>query len=189
MTDFDVIVLGGGLSGTQAALRAAELGGKVCLIEKEKVGKRGFLKRKILFTKWRYGNGNESIKWSEQLEKQERLAEEYYNGLKKKLEKAGVVLVEGEGSLASANEILVQKADKSELVKGNSIILAWGSEPSFSSTLPREEHVIVSIDDLAHFKSIPEKVLIVGSGKWGSEAALGFQELGCKVFLLSLIHI
>ncbi|MDC0206478.1 FAD-dependent oxidoreductase [Nitrospinae bacterium] len=183
MTDFDVIVLGGGLSGTQAALRAAELGGKVCLIEKEKVGKRGFLKRKILFTKWRYGNGNESIKWSEQLEKQERLAEEYYNGLKKKLEKAGVVLVEGDGSLASANEILVQKADKSELVKGNSIILAWGSEPSFSSTLPREEHVIVSIDDLAHFKSIPEKVLIVGSGKWGSEAALGFQELGCKVFL------
>ena len=83
MTDFDVIVLGGGLSGTQAALRAAELGGKVCLIEKEKVGKRGFLKRKILFTKWRYGNGNESIKWSEQLEKQERLAEEYYNGLTK----------------------------------------------------------------------------------------------------------
>ena len=62
MTDFDVIVLGGGLSGTHAALRAAELGGKVCLIEKEKVGKRGFLKRKILFTKWRYGNGNESIK-------------------------------------------------------------------------------------------------------------------------------
>ena len=85
--------------------------------------------------------------------------------------------------MASANEILVQKADKSELLKGNSIILAWGSEPSFSSTLPREEHVIVSIDDLAHFKSIPEKVLIVGSGKWGSEAALGFQELGCKVFL------
>ena len=157
MADFDVVVLGGGLSGTQAALRAAELGGKVCLVEKEKVGKRGFLKRNILFTKYRYGNGNESIQWSEQLEEKERLAEKYYNGLKKKLEKAGVVLVEGEGSLASANEILVQKIDKSQLLKGNSIILAWGSEPFFSSTLPREEHVIVSIDDLAQFKSHPNQ--------------------------------
>ena len=34
MAEFDVIVVGGGLSGTQAALRVAELGGKVCLIEK-----------------------------------------------------------------------------------------------------------------------------------------------------------
>ena len=41
MTGFDVIVVGGGLSGTQAAKRVAELGGEVCLIEKEKVGKKG----------------------------------------------------------------------------------------------------------------------------------------------------
>jgi len=183
MTGFDVVVVGGGLSGTQAALRVAELGGDVCLVEKEKIGKRGFLKRNILFTKYRHGNGYDSIKWSEQLDKQEKLAEEYSDSLKEKLEKAGVVLVEGDGNLASPNEILVQRIDKSQLIKGKSIILAWGSEPFFSSTLPREEHVIVAIDELNRFKSIPEKILIMGSGKWGSEAALGFQELGCKVFL------
>ena len=71
--EFDVIVVGGGLSGTQAALRVAELGGKVCLIEKDKVGKRGFLKRNILLTKCCHGN--ESIKWLEQLEKQEKTQE------------------------------------------------------------------------------------------------------------------
>jgi len=183
MTVFDVIVVGGGLSGAQAALRAAELGGEVCLVEKEKVGKRGFLKRNILFTKYRYGNGYESIKWSEQLDKQKKLAAEHSDSLKKKLEKAGVVLVEGDGNLASANEVLVQRVNKSQLIKGNSIILAWGSEPFFPSTLPREEQVIVAIDEITQFKSIPEKVLVMGSGKWGSEAALGFQELGCKVFL------
>ena len=45
MEEFDVIVIGAGLGGTQAALRAAEMGGKVCLVEKEKIGEAGFLKQ------------------------------------------------------------------------------------------------------------------------------------------------
>ena len=48
MTGFDVVVLGGGFSGTRAALKAADLGGKVCLIEKEVLGKKGFLRRNVL---------------------------------------------------------------------------------------------------------------------------------------------
>lgn len=183
MTEFDVVVVGGGLSGTQAALRVAELGGKVCLVEKEKTGLKGFLKRDILFTKNRPCNDADPILWSEQRRIQEKRAEEYSNNLEKKLKEAGVFLVQGEGSLASANEVLIQKKDKNQVVKGSSIILAWGSEPFFSSTLPHEENVIVSIDEIFQFKNIPEKVLVLGSGKWGSEAALGFQEVGCKVFL------
>ena len=42
MTGFDVVVLGGGISGTRAAIKAADLGGKVCIIEKERLGKKGF---------------------------------------------------------------------------------------------------------------------------------------------------
>ena len=48
MAEFDVVVLGGGLSGTLSALRAAELGGKVCLVEKESIGLKSFLRRNIL---------------------------------------------------------------------------------------------------------------------------------------------
>ncbi|MBC8285451.1 MAG: FAD-dependent oxidoreductase, partial [Nitrospinae bacterium] len=68
MTEFDVVVLGGGLSGTKAALRAAELGGKVCLIEKGIVGRKGFLRRNILLTECH--SDKDPIDWTSQLERQ-----------------------------------------------------------------------------------------------------------------------
>jgi len=181
MAEYDVVVLGGGLSGTRAALRAAELGGKVCLVEKEKIGQKGFLRRNILESC--YENSSEPRKWKEHLEAIEKLAIEYSESLEVDLIGADIDLVKGEGSLASQNEILVQDGNKSQVIKGKSLILACGSEPSFSSTLPHEESVIISSDEISHLENLPEKVLIVGSGKWGSEAAIGFQKLGCKVFL------
>ena len=181
MTEFDVVVLGGGLSGTRAALRAAELGGKVCLVEKGTIGRKGFLRRNILLTDYR--SDNDSVEWVSQLERQEKLAEEYCENLESKLAQAGVVLVEGDGILAGPTEISVQGKEKPHTITGKSLILACGSDPSFPSTLPREENVIISIDEIYQLKKIPEKVLLVGAGKWGAEAALGFQKLGCKVFL------
>ena len=181
MTEFDVVVLGGGLSGTRAALRVAELGGKVCLVEKGTIGRKGFLRRNILLTDYR--SDNDSVEWVSQLERQEKLAEEYCENLESKLAQAGVVLVEGDGILAGPTEISVQGKEKPHTITGKSLILACGSDPSFPSTLPREENVIISIDEIYQLKKIPEKVLLVGAGKWGAEAALGFQKLGCKVFL------
>ena len=183
MDEFDVIIIGASLGGTQAALRAAEIGGKVCLIEKGIVGESGFLKRSILLSESRYNSKNKSIIWAEQVSKKKLLADKYSISIKDKLQKVGVVLLEGEGSLASVNEVLVQVGNKSQVIKGKSIILAWGSEPYFPSHLPREDNLIVSIDEIARFKNIPKNILVLGSGKWGVEGALGFQELGCKVFL------
>lgn len=181
MAEYDVVVLGGGLSGTRAALRAAELGGKVCLVEKGKVGRKGFLRRNILENC--YVSSNEPRIWKEHLSRKEKLATEYSENLEIRLNEADIELVKGEGSLASQNELLVQDGNKSQVIKGKSLILACGSEPSFSSTLPHQENIIISVDEISQLENLPEKVLIVGSGKWGGEAAIGFQELGCKVFL------
>ena len=65
MKEFDVVVLGGGFSGSRAALRAAELGGKVCLIEKDEIGRKGFIRRNILIPEANDYNPKEEKNWKE----------------------------------------------------------------------------------------------------------------------------
>ena len=69
MAEFDVVVVGGGLSGTRAALRAAELGGEVCLVEKETIGRKGFIRRNILLTESNNEIGKEPKNWEDHLKK------------------------------------------------------------------------------------------------------------------------
>ena len=181
MENFDVLVLGGGLSGVSAALRAAELGGSVCLIEKSCLGKAGFQRRNALFME---NNITPSMSWEEYGKVLNSETEIYSQALREKLNVAGVSVIEGEGSLASSTEISVQKNEGEHLLlRGKSVILAYGSEARFSATLPREEGVVISIDEVAELPVLPEKVLVVGGGLFASEAALGLHNRGCKVFL------
>jgi dihydrolipoamide dehydrogenase len=181
MENFDVLVLGGGLSGVSAALRAAQLGGSVCLIERGCLGKAGFQRRNGLFME---NNITPLMSWEEYGKVLSSETEIYSQALREKLNVAGVSVIEGEGRLASSTEISVQKNEGEHLLlKGKSVILAYGSEARFSATLPREEEVVISIDEVAQLPVLPEKVLVVGGGLFASEAALGLHNRGCKVFL------
>ena len=176
-----MLVLGGGLSGVSAALRAAQLGGSVCLIERGCLGKAGFQRRNGLFME---NNITPSMSWEEYGKVLSSETEIYSQALREKLNVAGVSVIEGEGRLASSTEISVQKNEGEHLLlKGKSVILAYGSEARFSATLPREEGVVISIDEVAQLPVLPEKVLVVGGGLFASEAALGLHNRGCKVFL------
>ena len=97
MTGFDVVVLGGGFSGTRAALKAADLGAKVCLIEKEVLGKKGFLRRNVLLPEGSYENEKEPIIWEEHLSNKKMLAGSFCEDLEAKLNSAGIVLKQGLG--------------------------------------------------------------------------------------------
>ena len=83
MTDFDVVVLGGSFSGTRAALRAAELGGKVCLVEKGAIGLKGFLRRNILFSEDKNQIGKKLREWKDHLKQKKFLRLNILKNLKK----------------------------------------------------------------------------------------------------------
>jgi len=181
MEEFDVLVLGGGLAGVSAALRVAELGGSVCLIEKGDLGKAGFQRRNALFLE---NSTTPSMCWEEYGNVLNLETDRYTQSVKEKLNVAGVSVIEGDGRLASSREISVQKNESEHLLlKGRSVILAYGSDSRFSATLPREDGVVISLDEIAQLPLLPEKVLVVGGGLFASEAALGLRNRGCKVFL------
>ena len=185
MDEFDVLILGGGLAGISAALRAAELGGRVCLVEKGSMGRVGFHRRNALYMERRCAIAP-GTDWDEYKKALDSETEAYSQRLKTKLDAEGVSVVEGEGRLVSPVEVSVQKKNGEYLsFKGKSVILAYGSDTRFPPTLPHEEGVVISIDEIAQLPVLPEKVLLVGSGAFASEAALGFQNRGCKVFLCS----
>lgn len=169
------------MSGVSAALRAARLGGSVCLVEKGCLGKVGFQRRNALFM---VNNITPSISWEEYRKVLISETELYSQALRAKLNAAGVSVIVGEGRLASSTEISVQKNEGQHLLlKGKSVILAYGSEARFSATLPREEGVVIAVDEVAHLPVLPDKVLVVGGGLSATEAALGLHNRGCKVFL------
>ncbi|HIB43741.1 MAG TPA: FAD-dependent oxidoreductase, partial [Nitrospina sp.] len=115
MEKFDVLVLGGGLAGVSAALRATELGGKVCLIEKGDIGLVGFHRRNTLFMETRC-SVLPSVSWDEYRTVLNSETEAYCRSMREKLDAVGVSVVEGEGRLANSAEISVQKKDGENLL-------------------------------------------------------------------------
>lgn len=183
MEEFDVLVLGGGLAGVSAALRTAELGGKACLIERNDIGKAGFQRRNTLFIERRCSIAP-SVSWEEYKNILHSETEQYSESVREKLKARGVSVIQGEGRLASPTEINVEKSDGEHLLlTGRSVILAYGSDPRFSTTLPHEDGIVISIDEIPELAALPEKVLVIGGGPFASETALGLHKRGCKVFL------
>ena len=91
-----MLVLGGGLAGVSAALRAAELGARVCLIEKGKIGQVGFHRRNTLFMDSRVPI-LPSASWDEYRAVLSSETEEYCRSMREKLDAVGVSVIEGEG--------------------------------------------------------------------------------------------
>ena len=181
MEEFDVLVLGGSLAGVSSALRAAELGGRVCLIERGNLGQIGFKRRNALFIE---KGTTVSMSWEDYGKVLSLETDRYSQLVREKLDVAGVIVMEGEGRLASSTELAFQNnKGEHKLLKGKSVILAYGSDSRFSPTLPRQEGVVVSIDEIPQLHVLPKRVLVLGGGIFASEAALGLHMRGCKVFL------
>jgi dihydrolipoamide dehydrogenase len=200
MTDhaFDVVVLGGGSGGYAAAIRAAELGKTVVLIEKDKVGgtclHRGCIPTKALLHAAEVADTTreagaigvranfEGIDPSAVRAYREGIVAKKYKGLEGLVKARGITVVAGEGLLEGDRAVRVGE----DRYVGADVILATGS---YSRTLPGLEigGRILSSDEALDLAEVPRRVIVLGGGVIGVEFASVWRSFGAEVTIVEAL--
>lgn len=188
---YDVIVIGGGPAGYAAAIRTAQLGGKVLLAEADKVGgtclHRGCIPSKVLYhaasvfsevSSYFSADNSAAPRLDKIAERQREIVEKLYGGLNRVISSYGISIVDGYGEIISPGRIRVRNVD----YEAKNIIIATGSrESSFSfpgATLARSaEESLTPPGQLC-------RVAVLGGGNTGLELASAYASLGFKVTVI-----
>lgn len=200
-----IIILGGGPAGYVGALKAAQLGAEVTVVEDTEVGgtclNRGCIPTKTLIASSEilnkirnsadYGidlNGSVSANIQKIIERKDKVISTQVKGIRSLFKSWGVSLIEGKGMLLSPERVEVEKRDGTrDALKADRIIIATGSRPAQIPVFPFDGERILSSDDALNIKEIPKSLLIVGAGVVGCEFACIFSELGTDVTIVEML--
>jgi dihydrolipoamide dehydrogenase len=202
--DVDVVVIGGGPGGYVAALRAAQLGGSVALVEKRWLGgtclNEGCIPTKALLeTATRYRALKEADEFGISVSgfelnldrvrrRKDQVVERLVKGIGFLLEKRGVRYLEGEGALASARKVRVRlNGGGEETLRTGSVILATGSIPVALPIPGIDGQGVMSSEGAMRLEDVPPRLLIIGAGAIGAEFAQVYARLGSEVTVVEML--
>lgn len=198
-----IAVLGAGPGGYVAAIRAAQLGADVTLIENREVGGT-CLNRGCIPTKTYFRNAEimSNIKRSEEFgitvdnysidgkalqERKQNVVNTLVSGIEALIASYdNIEFVAGTGSFKDKNTITVELLEGgTQEVVADDIVIATGSYPKLTETEGVDLDGVITSDDLLDFDHIPESMIVVGAGVIGLEFASIYQELGTQVTVLA----
>ncbi|MCJ7652641.1 MAG: FAD-dependent oxidoreductase, partial [Actinobacteria bacterium] len=184
---YDLVVIGAGPGGYPAAIRAAQRGAKVAVVEKEKVGgtclNRGCIPTKTLLAsaelvalareaeEFGVKIGSVEPDWSAIMERKQRITDTLVNGILGLLKANKIQLIAGTASLTPDKKVLVRGADGDSTLEAGSIIVATGSDPAELPTFDFSRPSVMTSTDALALPAVPKRLIIVGSGVIGSEFA------------------
>ena len=191
---FDLIVIGGGPAGYVGAIRAAELGAKVALVERAELGgtclnwgcipTKALLKSAQVYHYCRNAKafgvaieGEVKADLKAMVARSRQVAQTTGRGVEMLLKHSGVEVITGSAELLSANEVKVGDAT----YEAKNILLATGASPREVPSIPIDHEHILSSRDALVLEELPESMVVVGSGAIGSEFAFLYASLGVKV--------
>lgn len=200
-----IIIIGGGPAGYVGALKAAQLGAEVTVIEDTEVGgtclNRGCIPTKTLIASSEtlnkvrncadFGlelNGSVIPNIQKIIERKNRVVSIQVKGIRSLFKSWGVNLIEGKGILLSPEKVEVEKKDGSvEVLAADRIIIATGSRPAQIPIFPFDGERILSSNDALNLTEIPKSLLIVGAGVIGCEFACIFSEFGTEITMVEML--
>lgn len=200
----DLVVIGGGPAGYVAAIRAAQLGVKVTLIEKCKLGgtclNRGCIPTKSFVKNaevWRTVNNSEDMgiyveearfDWNEIVNRKNLVVNQLVKGVETLIAKNKINLIRGTAKILDENNVSVTLLDgKNKIITTKNIVIATGT---VSAEIPIEKDddvEIMNTDEILNLKSLPDSIAIIGGGVIGVEIASIFKTFGVDVTIVELM--
>jgi dihydrolipoamide dehydrogenase len=201
---FDLVVIGGGPGGYVAAIRAAQLGMKTAVVEREHLGgiclNWGCIPTKALLRSseinhllahlGEYGFAADNIRFDlDKVVKRSRaVAKQLASGVGHLLKKNKVAAFDGQGQLAGPHTVSVTKDGKAvATLFAPHIILATGARARQLPGLESDGALIWSYKDAMVPKAMPKKLLVIGSGAIGIEFASFFRNMGSEVTVVEVL--
>jgi len=199
---YDIIFLGGGPAGYQGAIRAAQLGANVAVIEEKFVGgvclNWGCIPTKTVRASAEVARtmrrakefGFKPVAVSPDITTIMVRKERIVSGLRVSIERLfqanRITLVEGRGRLIGDGKIEVEKNGQMDLVEAPRKVIATGSLPANLSVFPFSARIFLA-DEMLNITYIPAHLLVVGGGVIGIEMAAIFRELGSQVTIVEIL--
>ncbi|OGC11682.1 dihydrolipoyl dehydrogenase [candidate division WOR-1 bacterium RIFOXYA12_FULL_52_29] len=191
--EFDLAILGGGPGGYAAAIRAAQLGAKVVLIEQDKVGgtclNRGCIPTKALIASTNFyermqkaeslglSATNISIDFAKVVARKNEVVAKLVKGLAGLIEKNGIEIIYGQGEVVAPGLIKINNRD----VQSRAIILATGSLPASLPGVAHDGKKFICSDEALELAIPPARLDIIGGGVIGIHFAMIYSSLGTAI--------
>ena len=198
----DIAVIGAGPGGYVAAIRGAQLGANIYLIEDREVGGT-CLNRGCIPTKTYFKNAElmRDLRRSEEFgiaieefsldgkalqERKNKVVGQLVGGIEQLISSyKNIEFLQGRASIKDKNTIVVNLKDgDTKEISVDNIVIATGSKPTMTETKGVDLEGVITSDDLLEMEEIPETLIVVGGGVIGLEFASIYQELGSHVILL-----
>lgn len=196
---YDIAFLGGGPAGYQGAIRAAQLGASVAVIEKNLLGgvclNRGCIPTKamrasaetagVMRRAREYGFQPVDIlpDMASVIARRERILAGLRGGIEQLFSLNSIDVIKGNGRFVSSGHLEVENEGKIKAVEAEKIVIATGSRPASLPGFNRSEGLYLS-EEILNMSSLPGSLLIAGGGAIGVEMAAIFRQLGSEVTLV-----
>lgn len=197
--EYDIAIIGGGPGGYAAAIYASQLGAKVAVVEKDKLGgtclNRGCIPTKALARsaealfeakraeEFGVGVSGVSVDFSKMMVRKNRIVQTAVNGVSQLMRIRSIPIFSGRGELLSSRLVRVDKQE----IAARKIIIATGSVPSRIPVPGLELPGVLTSDDILELNDIPSSLAVIGGGVIGVEFANIFSILGSKVTIIEVL--
>ena len=204
-TEYDVVVLGAGPAGYVAAIRAAQLGKKTAIIEKNALGgvclNVGCIPSKALLhnaevahtlnhrsKEFGFSFDNLELDYEVAFKRSRQVSQRLVKGVGFLMRKNKIDVLEGSGMLTGPTSMVVSRDNEEDIeVTARNIIIATGAHPSSIPGVEIDGERIISYNEAIMANAVPEKVVIVGAGPIGMEFAYIWANYGVDVTILEML--